>query len=95
MKKRKHRYFFYKRLLLYYIALGKSQKDLKGKYREFIRKRLLTDCGEMDRVYACRAANPKEKKKMEIFLKSPKLYLAVIMVNERFLIPVKQRLRRH
>lgn len=68
---------------------------MKGKYREFIRKRLLTDCGEMDRVYACRAANPKEKKKMEIFLKSPKLYLAVIMVNERFLIPVKQRLRRH
>ena len=45
--------------------------------------------------WACRAANQKEKKKMEIFLKSPKLYLAVIMVNERFLIPVKQRLRRH
>lgn len=90
-----HRYFFYKRLLLYYIALGKSQKDMKEKYRRVIRKRLLTDRGEMDRVYACRAANPKEKKKMEIFLKSPKLYLAVIMVNERFLIPVKQRLHRH
>lgn len=90
-----HRYFFYKRLLLYYIALGKSQKDLKDKYRGAIRERLLTDRGEMDRVYACRAANPKEKKKMEIFLKSPKLYLVVIMVNERFLIPMKQRLRRH
>ena len=68
---------------------------MKEKYRRVSTGELLTDRGEMDRVYACRAANPKEKKKMEIFLKSPKLYLAVIRVNERFLIPVKQRLRRH
>jgi len=88
-----HRYFFYKRLLLYYISLGKAEKDFRRKYRKEIRERLRADSAEMDRVYQNPAANPNEKKKMMIFLKSPAVYLCVIWLNDRFIIPLKQRVR--
>ena len=88
-----HRYFFYKRLLLYYIDLGKAEKDFRRKYREVIRNRLRRDSRDMERVYQCPVSNPNEKKKMMIFLKSPAVYLGVIRLNERFIIPLKQKRR--
>lgn len=90
-----HRYFFYKRLLLYYTALGKAAPEERRRFRGRIRQRLLRDREEMDRVYACRGAKTQEKRKMKIFLFSPRAYLWVIWVNDRYVVPMKQRIRRY
>lgn len=90
-----HRYFYYKRLLLYYRTLSRTERVRRRDYRTRIRKLLKADAGEMDRVYACKGANSNEKKKMELFLGSPAVYLAVMYLNELVILPIKMyRLRR-
>lgn len=89
-----HRYFFYKRMLLYYTALGKAAPEKRRCFRKRIRQRLLRDRKEMDRVYDCRGAKAQEKRKMKIFLFSPRIYLWVIWMNDRYVVPMKQRIRR-
>ena len=85
-----HPVFFYKGLPPVLYCLGKIQKDLKEKYRGFIQERLLTDRGKWTGYMHAGRLTRRKRKRWKFFLKSPKLYLAVIMVNERFLIPVKQ-----
>lgn len=88
-----HRYFFYKRLLLYYTALGKAASERRRDFRKRIRQRLLRDREEMARVYACRGAKAQEKRKMKIFLLSPRIYLWAIWMNDRCVVPMKRRIR--
>ena len=93
-----HRYFFYKRLLLYYnrclregsgrsvpAAVKKEQK----KYRERLRALVLEGRREMDQVYGWPGAGANERRKMRIFLASPFLYRIMTALNERFLLPLK------
>lgn len=86
-----HRYFFYKRLLNYYIQLGKAPGKKRRSMRGRIRKIILSGREDMERVYACRGARVNEKRRMLIFLKVPALYPVLMRVNERVLIPLKQR----
>lgn len=93
-----HRYFFYKRLLLYYnrclrtgsgrgvtAAVKKEQK----KYRARLRALVLEGRREMDQVYGWPGAGANERRKMQIFLASPFLYRIMTVLNERFLLPLK------
>ena len=89
-----HRYFFYKRLLIYYRTLYASKEPDRRKYCAWIRERLKRDAGEMERVYACRGASRNEYKKMKIFLRSAALYRMSMWINERLLLPVKTRGRK-
>ena len=86
-----HLYFFYKRLLIYYRELHASKDPKRKEYCAFIRRRLSADRDGMERVYRCRGANPNEKKKMDIFLKSAPLYLAVMWLNDKVILPIKTR----
>ena len=86
-----HRYFFYKRLLIYYRTLLAS-KDLTGKkYCAWIRQRLKRDAGEMERVYGCPEPAGMSIQKMKIFLRSAVLYRMTMWLNEKLLLPVKTR----
>ena len=89
-----HRYFFLKRLLLYYVALSSYPREKRLRFRARLRRLIEDRRPDKERIYSCKGANPNEKKKMEIFLFSPRLYVITIWVNERFLIPLKQFLKR-
>lgn len=89
-----HRYFYYKRLLLYYTALGRSDQKGKSVYMKEIRKLIGRGREEMDRIYECPVANPNEKRKMDIFLCSPLLYRVAMWLNDRFVIPYKSAKRK-
>ena len=86
-----HRYFFYKRLLIYYRTLLASKDPDRKKYCAWIRQRLKRDAGEMERVYGCPGASRNEYKKMKIFLRSAVLYRMTMWLNEKLLLPVKTR----
>ncbi len=88
-----HDYFFYKRLLLFYNQLKKSKMPEKKKYLQEITGIIYENKENYDRVYQCRIANPNEKKKMDLFLKSPKLYWGVMLLNEAVILPLKARKR--
>ena len=84
-----HDYFFYKRLLLFYNQLKKDSIPGKKKYLQNIESIIYGDRENYDRVYRCSIANSNEKKKMDLFLKSPKLYWCVMRINELVILPLK------
>lgn len=86
-----HDYFVYKRLLLFYNELKKSGEPDKKKYLQKITDIIYENRDEYDRVYQCSVANPNEKRKMELFLKSPKLYWCVMRINEAVILPIKMQ----
>lgn len=93
-----HDYFFYKRLLLFYNQLKKEhlreKKQFLKEITDVIYKSVDQNKDRYDRIYQCSVANPNEKKKMDLFLKSPHLYWAVMAVNEAAILPLKQRRNR-
>ncbi len=93
-----HTYFFYKRLLLFYNQLKKgeipSKKEYLNKITEVINESIPKEKEAYERVYHCSVANPNEKKKMDLFLKSPKLYWTVMCINETVILPIKMRKHR-
>lgn len=89
-----HNYFFYKRLLLFYNELKKGSFPDKKKYLQEITSVILENIPQnkedYNRIYRCGIANPNEKKKMDLFLKSPALYWAFMVLNETLILPLKQ-----
>lgn len=92
-----HIYFFNKRLLLFYNEVKKSRFPGKKEYLEKITKVIKENVPKereaYERIYRCRPANPNEKKKMDLFLKSPRLYWMAMLVNEAVVLPIKMRKR--
>jgi len=86
-----HDYFVYKRLLLFYNQLKKSKAPDKKKYLKEITDIIYKNRDDYERIYRCRIANPNEKRKMELFLKSPRLYWCVMRINEAVVLPMKMR----
>lgn len=88
-----HNRFFYKRLLLHYVELQKHKpEDYEALSKELV-DLLHEEKANIKSAYASAAANPKEKKRVELFLKSPQLYKILDQINEAYLIPNKQVLR--
>lgn len=86
-----HDYFVYKRLLLFFNQLKKSSVPDKKKYLKEITDIIYKNRGDYDRIYRCSIANPNEKRKMELFLKSPGLYWFVMCINEAVILPIKTK----
>lgn len=90
-----HDYFIYKRLLLFYNQIKKSALPEKKQYLQKITDVINTSIDknkeDYNRVYHCGVANPNEKKKMDLFLKSPGLYWGVMIINEKVILPFKTR----
>ena len=86
-------YWFLKRLLIYYTAAERSNlpSGEKRKTLEKLREEILAERPHFDAAYAFSEANPHERQKMELFLRSPRLYSAFMSVNDRIVIPCKQR----
>lgn len=88
-----HDYFVYKRLLLFYNEIKKGNLLEKEKYLKEIIGIIKGNRQDFERIYQCSAANPNEKRKMDLFLLSPKLYWIAMRLNENVILPIKMRLR--
>lgn len=69
----------------------RDNKKNKKKYCRDLREMILSQRDHFDQVYQCRVANPNEKRKMDIFLRSAFLYNLTMKVNESLVIPYKQK----
>ncbi|SEP96074.1 glycosyltransferase family 2 protein [Butyrivibrio sp. TB] len=93
-----HNYYFYKRLMIYYTQAyrGPDQRDIKRSKMNRIKAAIYSEKDHFNAAFSSNGANPNEKKKMDIFLFSPRIYLIVMAINDRFIIPYKvRRLRGH
>lgn len=92
-----HDFFVYKRMLLTYTAFARGKCHSKEEHR--IRRQNLKRLEKMIReqkenftaAYHSASANSNEEKKMKIFLCSPILYRIVMSMNDKYVIPYKER----
>lgn len=88
-----HNQFFYKRLLLHYMELQKHKPENYQALSKELIDLLKKEKVNIKKAYDSPTANANEKKRMELFLKSPKVYKMLDQINESYLIPNKQVLR--
>ena len=82
-------YFLYKRLLLFYTAVCRSQDPKKKEHKAFLQQKIEAGKDCYAAVYGIPQASSQEYRKMKLFLKSPILYRAAMRLNDSFLIPIK------
>lgn len=87
-----HDYLVYKKLLLLYTEARRSHSSLKKADMGEL-ARVIRGAGErFTAIYSCRIADPHQKFRMQLFLKSPVLYDMFMDVNDGVIIPLRQRL---
>ena len=89
-----HQYFYLKRLLLWYTQLMRSQNSGKVIYLSEIKKRIMDEVPIAPEVYSWEGANQNEKRKLSLFIISPILYNVMMCLNDRIIIPMKQKIRK-
>ncbi len=89
-----HDYFFYKRLLLFYGQLHESGREDKDQYLKRIEQIIRKDQERYAAAFGCPVADPRDGRKMKLFLQSPARYLRRIQLEERVVIPLKVRIKR-
>jgi hypothetical protein len=79
-------YYYYRRLLFYYI-------DTKDKRIVDLVK---ADSDEVKRIYSKDAdmVSEGDRDRMELFMKSPRLYLVTIWLYDKVIIPIRHKLKR-
>lgn len=89
-------YWLLKRLLIYYTEAVRSDLPSGDKRKTLaeLREDILAERPHFDAAYAFSDANPHERQKMRLFLKSPRLYSAFMCVNDGIVIPCKQKILR-
>ncbi len=89
-----HDYFFYKRLLLFYDQMEKSGRADKETYLNKITKVIMENQEHYDAAFGCPAADPRDGRKMRLFLKSPRRYSRRIHMEEQLIIPLKVKVKK-
>lgn len=89
-----HDYFFYKRLLLFYDRLQKTDVPDKDQYLEQIKQIIRDNSEHYEKVYACPVADPRDYAKIKLFLKSPARYERKMQFEEQIVIPLKVKVKR-
>ncbi|MDD3142301.1 MAG: glycosyltransferase [Lachnospiraceae bacterium] len=89
-----HQYFYYKNLLLWYLQLYRSKDVNKFRFMNEIRNRIVDELPIDSCIYNWEGANRNEKRKLDLFVVSPLLYVITTSLFNCFLCPMKQRLRK-
>ncbi len=87
-----HDYFFYKRLLLFYWGL--SQTEDGGSYMMRLAEILGKDRGRAEEAFGSPAADPRDRRKLKLFYKSPAAYCRKMRWDEQVVIPCKVQVKR-
>lgn len=84
-----HDYFFYKRLLLFYDQLKEKNVSGHDQYLQEITDIIYRDRNRVGQAFACRVADPRDRKKVMLFLKSPMRYWHKVKWEHTVVIPLK------
>lgn len=84
-------YFLYKRLLIFYTQVARSDNKKKKEYLRLLTKKLREGKTRYSRIYSIEQANPNEYRKMKLFLCSPLLYRVGMYLNDKIVIPIKTK----
>ena len=84
-------YFLYKRLLLFYTQVSRSNNKKKKEYKKFLTQKIREGKPHYEEIFSIEKANPNEYRKLKIFLCSPLLYRAAMWLNDTVVIPIKTR----
>ena len=87
-----HDYFFYKRLLLFYgnIFEAGDNGDYLSKLEEILRR----ERNRAETAFQSSIADPRDRKKLKFFYRSPAAYCRKLRWNERVVIPCKVWVKR-
>ena len=88
-----HDYFFYKRLLLFYNQVEKTDTPDRDRFMEQLTQIIRENQDNYARAFGCRIADPRDYKKMKLFLKSPARYSRRIHMEEQVVIPLKVKVK--
>ncbi len=92
-----HDFFVYKRMLLTYTAFARSKcrtKEERHKRKQNMKELEKLIRGQKEHfaaAYRSLSSNSNEEKKMKIFLCSPILYRIAMTLNDKYVIPCKER----
>ena len=81
--------FFYKRLLLFYNQLKERELPDGAKYLQKITDIIHKDRERIEHVFTCSVADPRDRRKAELFLKSPTRYWHKVQWEQSVVIPCK------
>ena len=89
-----HDYFVCKRLLLFYHQVEEGELPDRDRYLEKFRQILGNGRESYMAACACPQADPRDAKKLKLFLRSPARYSRRIRIEERVVIPCKVKIKR-
>lgn len=87
-----HEYFFYKRLLLFYWELSGSEDG--ETYMLRLREILSKDRARAEESFRSSIADPRDRKKLKLFYRSPDAYCRKLRWDEQVVIPCKVKVKR-
>lgn len=87
-----HDYFFYKRLLLFYWELSKTEDG--GGYMMRLEEILGRDRKRAEEAFRSPVADPRDRRKLKLFYKSPAAYCRKLQWDEQVVIPCKVKVKR-
>lgn len=88
-----HDYFFYKRLLLFYNQVEKTDTPDRDQFLKQLTQIIRENKDNYARAFSCSVADPRDYRKMKLFLKSPARYSRRIRMEERVVIPLKVKVK--
>ena len=84
-----HRYYLYKRLLIFYRELFKKENRKLKKYTKEIVHMVKGKKWTFSDVYATRVAAKTEEIKTKMFIVSPLFFRMFMAVNDKFILPIR------
>lgn len=87
-----HDYFFYKRLLLFYGDVAKAE-DGEG-FRMRLEEILRRDRERAESAFRSPVADPRDRRNLALFYRSPSAYCRKLRWDERVVIPCKVRVKK-
>ena len=86
-----HDYMVYKKLLLLYTQ-ARREKTVSGHhFMKELESVLRGSREQFERLYSCRIADPHQKMRMRMFLFAPVLYNVFMDLNDRIILPLRQK----
>ena len=89
-----HNYFFYKRLLLFYEQLEESDHPHREEYMARLLQIIRQDKAFYAAAFGRPEADPRDRRRMKLFLRSPAWYSRRMRLEKRVIIPLKVKVKK-
>jgi len=87
-------YFMYKRLMLFYMQVYRSDDPLKKEHLAFLEEKIRAGKPVYEKIYSIPQAKPKEYRNIRLFLRSPRLFVLKMKADDAVVNPLKVKIYR-